>query len=129
MRERLLSQMLGAVQDSIGGGWKVLVLDSTTTKLMSSALRMSDILDASESQAAACSPPGAWSVYPLGQQYTFMFMYCPKQQLQMLTCQHQLQQMQGACYAHAVWAQHQLPASKPTDAIPAPCPLHSSPTC
>lgn len=120
MRERLLSQMLGAVQDSIGGGWKVLVLDSTTTKLMSSALRMSDILDASELQAAACSPPGASSVYPLCQQYTFMFMYCQKKQVRMPTCQHQLQQMQGACHAHAVCAQQQLPASKPTDAIPAP---------
>ncbi len=46
VRERVLSDMLGTVVDSVGGGWKVLIMDSFTTRITSSALRMSDILDA-----------------------------------------------------------------------------------
>jgi len=38
--------MLGSISDTTGGGWKVLVVDDTTTKVLSSALKMSDILDA-----------------------------------------------------------------------------------
>jgi syntaxin-binding protein 1 len=38
--------MLGSIQDTTGGGWKVLVLDSTTTRILSAAMRMSDILEA-----------------------------------------------------------------------------------
>jgi syntaxin-binding protein 1 len=42
--------MLGGIQDSTGGGWKVLVLDSTTTRILSAAMRMSDILEAGGQQ-------------------------------------------------------------------------------
>ncbi len=45
VRERLLTEMLGGVKDSIGAGWKVLVMDEFTTKVMSSCCKMSDILD------------------------------------------------------------------------------------
>ncbi len=45
VRDRLLGEMLGSVNDPIGGGWKVLVLDEVTTRIMSSAVKMSDILD------------------------------------------------------------------------------------
>eukprot|EP00879_Flechtneria_rotunda_P003010 GHRR01003228.1.p1 GENE.GHRR01003228.1~~GHRR01003228.1.p1 ORF type:complete len:663 (+),score=201.56 GHRR01003228.1:278-2266(+) len=45
VRERVLKEMLGTVVDSVGGGWKVLVMDALTTRIVSSALRMSDILD------------------------------------------------------------------------------------
>jgi syntaxin-binding protein 1 len=38
--------MLGSIQDTTGGGWKALVLDSTTTRILSAAMRMSDILEA-----------------------------------------------------------------------------------
>ncbi len=48
VRQRLLTDMLTAVRDSSGvsGGWKVLVMDEVATKVMSSALKMSDITDA-----------------------------------------------------------------------------------
>lgn len=46
VRERVLGEMLGSVNDSTGGGWKVLVMDAFTTKITSAAVRMSDILDA-----------------------------------------------------------------------------------
>lgn len=45
VKARILEDMLGAVQDTTGGGWRVLVLDDFTTRILSSALRMSDILD------------------------------------------------------------------------------------
>ncbi len=45
MRDRVLEDMLGSVVDSAGGGWKVLIVDDFTTRVLSSALRMSDILD------------------------------------------------------------------------------------
>lgn len=35
--------MLGSVSDSVGGGWRVLIVDALTTRVMSSTLRMSDI--------------------------------------------------------------------------------------
>ena len=54
-RERLLAEMLaGAGSSGSGGsgsgsaGWKVLVVDSVTTKVLSAALRMSDLQDAGE---------------------------------------------------------------------------------
>lgn len=46
VHDRVLNEMLGGIQDSTGGGWKVLVLDSTTTRILSAAMRMSDILEA-----------------------------------------------------------------------------------
>eukprot|EP00775_Hariotina_reticulata_P004848 gene4848-5095_t len=46
VRERVLRDMLGAVVDPVGSGWKVLIMDSFTTHIMSSTLRMSDLLDA-----------------------------------------------------------------------------------
>jgi syntaxin-binding protein 1 len=48
VRERILGEMLGSVNDQTGGGWKVLVMDAFTTKITSAAVRMSDILDAGE---------------------------------------------------------------------------------
>lgn len=48
VRERVLRDMLGAVVDPVGSGWKVLVMDSFTTHIMSSTLRMSDLLDAGD---------------------------------------------------------------------------------
>ena len=44
--------MLASVKDEAGGGWKVLVMDAVTTRVMSAALRMSDL------QEAGGSPPG-----------------------------------------------------------------------
>lgn len=46
VQDRVLNEMLGSIQDTTGGGWKVLVLDSTTTRILSAAMRMSDILEA-----------------------------------------------------------------------------------
>lgn len=46
VRDRLLSEMLGAVVESVGGGWKVLVMDSVTTRVMSAALKMTDLQEA-----------------------------------------------------------------------------------
>lgn len=46
VQERVLNEMLGSIQDPTGGGWKALVLDSTTTRILSAAMRMSDILEA-----------------------------------------------------------------------------------
>jgi syntaxin-binding protein 1 len=46
VQDRVLNEMLGSIQDPTGGGWKVLVLDSTTTRILSAAMRMSDILEA-----------------------------------------------------------------------------------
>lgn len=46
VQDRVLNEMLGSIQDTAGGGWKVLVLDSTTTRILSAAMRMSDILEA-----------------------------------------------------------------------------------
>lgn len=107
VRERLLTEMLGGVQDTVGGGWKVgrraagcraarrfvaapfaglpsprpgpgahtarlqraeraralvspqvLVLDEVTTRIMSSALKMSDITDSgAPAFAPPCPPP------------------------------------------------------------------------
>lgn len=37
--------MLGSVVDRSGEGWKVLILDEFTTRILSSSIRMSDILD------------------------------------------------------------------------------------
>ncbi|KAG2432231.1 hypothetical protein HXX76_009150 [Chlamydomonas incerta] len=37
--------MLGSVQETTGGSWKVLIVDKFTTRILSSTLRMSDILD------------------------------------------------------------------------------------
>lgn len=45
VKERILSDILGSVQDSTGGGWRVLITDDFTTRVLSSALKMSDILD------------------------------------------------------------------------------------
>lgn len=45
VRDRILVDMLGGVQDTTGDGWRVLILDEFTTRMLSSALRMSDILD------------------------------------------------------------------------------------
>lgn len=45
VRERLLTDMLNTVSDPVGAGWKVLIMDEFTTKIMSSVLKMSDILD------------------------------------------------------------------------------------
>jgi hypothetical protein len=53
VQERVLNEMLGGIQDSTGGGWKVLILDSTTTRILSSAMRMSDILEAGGSHEVA----------------------------------------------------------------------------
>jgi hypothetical protein len=55
VRERVLGEMLGSVNDSTGGGWKVLVMDAFTTKITSAAVRMSDILDAGGMRVAASS--------------------------------------------------------------------------
>lgn len=52
VQERVLHEMLGSIQDPTGGGWKVLVLDSTTTRILSSAMRMSDILEAGVSESS-----------------------------------------------------------------------------
>lgn len=45
VQERVLGEMLGSIQDPAGGGWKVLVLDATTTRILSAAMRMSDIME------------------------------------------------------------------------------------
>lgn len=45
VKDRLLNEMLGSVQDGIANGWKVLILDDLTTRVVSSALRMSDMLE------------------------------------------------------------------------------------
>ncbi|EFJ41877.1 hypothetical protein VOLCADRAFT_67807, partial [Volvox carteri f. nagariensis] len=45
VKERILVDMLGSVIDSAGCGWKVLILDEFTTHVLSSTLRMSDILE------------------------------------------------------------------------------------
>ncbi|KAG2501418.1 hypothetical protein HYH03_001201 [Edaphochlamys debaryana] len=45
VKERILVDMLGSVQDTTGGGWKVLILDEFTTRVLSSTLRMSDVLE------------------------------------------------------------------------------------
>ncbi|KAG2446991.1 hypothetical protein HYH02_008145 [Chlamydomonas schloesseri] len=45
VKERILDDMLGSVKDTTGGGWKVLIVDKFTTRVLSSTLRMSDILD------------------------------------------------------------------------------------
>ncbi|GLC77701.1 hypothetical protein PLESTF_001978000 [Pleodorina starrii] len=45
VKERILVDMLGSVVDSAGSGWKALILDEFTTHVLSSTLRMSDILD------------------------------------------------------------------------------------
>lgn len=50
VQERVLNEMLGGIQDTTGGGWKVLILDSVTTRILSSAMRMSDIMDAGAQQ-------------------------------------------------------------------------------
>jgi hypothetical protein len=50
VHDRVINEMLGGIQDSTGGGWKVLVLDSTTTRILSAAMRMSDILEAGTQQ-------------------------------------------------------------------------------
>lgn len=41
-----MKDMLGSIQDPTAGGWRVLVLDELTTRILSSAIRMSDILEA-----------------------------------------------------------------------------------
>ncbi|MEW5299817.1 MAG: hypothetical protein WDW36_002793 [Sanguina aurantia] len=46
VKERLMKDMLGSIQDPTAGGWRVLVLDELTTRILSSAVRMSDILEA-----------------------------------------------------------------------------------
>ncbi|GFR45030.1 hypothetical protein Agub_g6292 [Astrephomene gubernaculifera] len=45
VKDRILVDMLGGVVDETAGGWKVLVLDEFTTRVVSSTLRMSDILE------------------------------------------------------------------------------------
>lgn len=45
MKERILRDILGSVQDSTGGGWRVLIVDDFTTRVLSSTLKMSDIMD------------------------------------------------------------------------------------
>jgi len=32
VQDRIMKEMLGSVKDSIGGGWKVLILDDVTTR-------------------------------------------------------------------------------------------------
>eukprot|EP00798_Chlamydomonas_sp_ICE-L_P017030 gene17030-23322_t len=46
---RVLTDMLGSINDNTGGGWKVLILDELTTRLLSSSMKMSDILEANVS--------------------------------------------------------------------------------
>jgi len=41
----VLNEMLGSIQDSTGGGWKVLITDHFTTRVLSSTLKMSDMLE------------------------------------------------------------------------------------
>jgi len=48
VRDRLLVEMLSGVQDPAGAGWKVLVMDGVTTRVMSTALKMSDLQEAGE---------------------------------------------------------------------------------
>lgn len=50
VQNRLLSDMLKTVRDSCmpSGGWMVLIMDDFASKVMSSALKMSDITDAGE---------------------------------------------------------------------------------
>ncbi|KAK9819584.1 hypothetical protein WJX72_000024 [[Myrmecia] bisecta] len=44
-KTRLLDEMLGEVRDQGGAEWSVLVMDATTTRVMSSSCRISEILD------------------------------------------------------------------------------------
>ncbi|PRW58349.1 SM Sec1-family [Chlorella sorokiniana] len=44
-RQRLLDEMLGSVRDAAGGAWSVLVLDPTTTKVLSNVAGVADIMD------------------------------------------------------------------------------------
>ena len=67
MKERILDDMLGSVQDTTGGGWKVLIVDKFTTRVLSSTLRMSDIMDSGvsvvEDLAKAREPMQQAAVY------------------------------------------------------------------
>lgn len=64
VQERVLNEMLGSIQDPTGGGWKALVLDSTTTRILSSAMRMSDILEAGDAAQGTPSSSRAASLAP-----------------------------------------------------------------
>jgi hypothetical protein len=48
VRERLLGEMLNGIKDPIGAGWKALIMDAVTTRVMSAALKMSDLQEAGE---------------------------------------------------------------------------------
>ncbi|PNW76570.1 hypothetical protein CHLRE_11g467699v5 [Chlamydomonas reinhardtii] len=67
VKERILDDMLGSVQDTTGGGWKVLIVDKFTTRVLSSTLRMSDIMDSGvsvvEDLAKAREPMQQAAVY------------------------------------------------------------------
>lgn len=43
IRDRLLKDVLGSIQDNTAGGWRILILDDFTTRIMSSTCKMSDI--------------------------------------------------------------------------------------
>uniref|UniRef100_A0A7S0UQ57 Uncharacterized protein n=2 Tax=Polytomella parva TaxID=51329 RepID=A0A7S0UQ57_9CHLO len=45
VRVKVIDEMLGGLGDS-GGIWKILILDEFTTRILSSSMRMSDIMDA-----------------------------------------------------------------------------------
>ncbi len=47
------NEMLGGVRDETGGQWAVLVMDSMTTKVMSSVAGISDIMDYSISRESS----------------------------------------------------------------------------
>jgi len=64
VQERVLNEMLGSIQDPTGGGWKALVLDSTTTRILSAAMRMSDILEAGDAAQGTPSSSTAASLVP-----------------------------------------------------------------
>lgn len=58
VQDRVLNEMLGSIQDTTGGGWKVLVLDNTTTRILSAAMHMSDILEAGAHHSTSASHAG-----------------------------------------------------------------------
>jgi hypothetical protein len=65
VRERLLKEMLSGIQDPTGSGWKVLVLDEFTTKVMSTSCRMSDILDTGQWRHQPCRAARWWQAHAL----------------------------------------------------------------
>lgn len=93
VQDRVLNEMLGSIQDTAGRGWKVLVLDSTTTRILSAAMRMSDILEAG---AGLC----AWSVeyaYHVGNYRRAGAVATAAQQLNQVICPSSLQNRMQLC--------------------------------